>query len=69
MTLTAHPELRKLSSRQKLMLADELWQAGMKDSLPVSASQKRMLSSRWKSYKSGKSQRISIDELSRRLAS
>jgi putative addiction module component (TIGR02574 family) len=69
MTLIAHPELRKLSSNQKLMLADELWQAGMRDSLPVPAAQKRMISTRWKSYKSGKTKRISIDELSRRLES
>jgi putative addiction module component (TIGR02574 family) len=67
MTLLAFPELRKLSNNQKLTLADELWQAGMRDSLPVSAAQKRMLGSRWKAYKSGAIKRISIEELTRRL--
>ena len=68
MTLTSYPELMKLPGRQKLALADALWQAGVSDSAPVPAKQKKLLDSRWAEYRAGKTKRIGLDELERRLA-
>ena len=67
MTLSSFPELKRLPRRQKLALADELWKAGVSDSMPVTARQKKILDSRWASYRDGKSERISIQELESRL--
>jgi putative addiction module component (TIGR02574 family) len=67
MTLASFPELKKLPSRQKLKLADELWQAGVTDSMPIPAEQKKMLDARWASYRAGATKRISMSELERRL--
>ncbi len=62
------PELRKLPKRQKLKLADELWRAAVDDRRPVSAEDRSLLDSRWKAYRAGKVERISFDELERRVA-
>ncbi len=68
MTLSSYPELLKLPDRQKLELADALWQAGISDTTPVTTQQKRLLDSRWAAYRAGKTKRITLDELDRRLA-
>jgi hypothetical protein len=68
MALAQFPELRKLPKRQKLALADELWRAAIDDRLPVSAQDRAVLDSRWKAYRAGKTERISLDELERRAA-
>lgn len=67
MNLASFPELKKLPRDQKLKLADELWQAGMSDSTPVSTGQAATLDERWAAYKAGKIKRISMAELARRL--
>lgn len=67
MTLASFPELKKLPKEQKLKLADELWQAGVSDSMPVSTAQKKLLDTRWTAYRSGTLKRVSIAELERRL--
>jgi putative addiction module component (TIGR02574 family) len=68
MALAQFPELRKLPKREKLKLAEELWRAAVDDSLPVSTEDRALLDSRWKTYRAGKTQRISLDELERRVA-
>ncbi len=68
MALAQFPELRKLPKRQKLKLADELWRAAVDDRRPVSAEDRALLDSRWKAYRSGKVERISLEELERRVA-
>ncbi len=68
MTLTSYPELMKLPDRQKLALADALWQAGIGETAPVTARQKKLLDSRWAAYRAGKTKRLSLEELDRRLA-
>lgn len=69
MTLASFPELKRLPRQQKLKLADELWQAGVSDSTPVSTEQKRLLDSRWADYQAGRTKRISLKELDKRLKS
>jgi putative addiction module component (TIGR02574 family) len=68
MTLTSYPELMKLPDRQKLALADALWQAGISDATPIAAKQKKLLDTRWAAYRAGKTKRITLEELGRRLA-
>ena len=68
MTLADFPELKKLRSRQKLQLAEELWFDGVSDeALPVPEWHKELLSKRMTAYKKGQSKTISVSELKRRL--
>lgn len=68
MALARFPELQKLPKRQKLRLAEELWCAAVDDRAPVSSEHRAILDSRWKAFRAGKSKRISMDELERRLS-
>ena len=68
MMLTDFPELKKLPKKRRLQLADELWLSGVDDSTPVSPAHKNLLDARWRSYKSGRTKRITLAELERRLA-
>lgn len=67
MTLARFPELKNLPRSEKMELAEASWQAGVSDSMPVPAEQKKMLDERWSGYRAGKSKRISLAELERRL--
>jgi putative addiction module component (TIGR02574 family) len=68
MTLADFPELTKLSKRQRMKLAQELWVSGADDSLPAGAAHKKILDERWGEYQTGKIRRIPLPELERRLA-
>lgn len=68
MPLAHFPELTKLSKRQRMKLAEELWFSGVDDNLPVNPVHKKILDERWSAYKSGKVKRITLPELERRLA-
>jgi len=68
MALAQFPALRKLPKRQKLKLAEELWRAAIDDASPVSSEDRALLDSRWKAYRAGKAERISLNELERRIA-
>ena len=67
MTLASFPQLKKLSKRERLKLAEELWFSGVDDSTPVSPVDKHLLDERWRDYRTGKIKRISLNELERRL--
>ncbi len=67
MTLASFPALQKLPNRQKLELADALWQAGISDDTPVAPRQKKELDRRWADLRSGKAKTMSLAELERRL--
>ena len=68
MALARFPELQKLPRRQKLKLAEELWREAVDDSASVSVADRALLDSRWKAYRAGKVERISLEELERRVA-
>ena len=68
MTLAQFPELTKLPKRQRMKLGEELWFSAVDDSLSVSPAHKKILSERWAAYKAGKTKRITLPELERRLA-
>ncbi len=65
--LAAYPELQKLTNRQKCKLADELWASAMNtgDKTPVPESHKKALDARLAAYRSGKTKRISFEEMER----
>ena len=68
MTLADFPALTKLPKKQRSQLADELWLSSVDDASPVSAAHRRLLDDRWRAYQSGKTKRITLTELERRLA-
>lgn len=68
MTLADFPQLKKLPKKHRQQLADELWQASIDDASPVSAAHRRLLDKRWRAYQAGKTKRITLAELERRLA-
>jgi putative addiction module component (TIGR02574 family) len=68
MTLADFPELAKLSKRQRMKLAQELWNSGADDRVPVNSAQREILNERWAAYQTGKIGRIPRSELERRLA-
>jgi putative addiction module component (TIGR02574 family) len=68
MKVADFPALKRLSARQKLRLAEELWFDGVdEDSLPVPPWHKELLAERLQAFKRGKLKTISTDELKRRL--
>jgi putative addiction module component (TIGR02574 family) len=68
MTLANFPELKKLPKKHRQQLADELWQSSVDDASPVSPAHRRLLDERWRAYQSGKTKRLTLTELERRLA-
>lgn len=67
MKLADFPALKRLPKRQRLALAEELWFSGVDDSLPVSQHHRRILDERWSAYQAGRTKRIPLEELERRL--
>ena len=64
MKLTDLPEIQALSAREKLELADELWQDAAQDleSLEVSASEKKLLDERWAAYLRDPSSALTLEQ-------
>ena len=63
MTLTDFPQLRRLPARQRLSLAEALWDSAARDSLPVPASHKRLIRSRRAAYERGEITTLTMAEL------
>ncbi len=68
MSFADFPALKKLSDAKKMKLADQLWRSVMRDDVPVTSGQKKILNTRWAAYKSGLVKSISLAEMERRLA-
>lgn len=63
MTLADFPQLKRLPPRQRLKLAEQLWDSAASDSLAVPASHKKLLGSRRKAYEEGKLGTLTMTEL------
>ena len=63
MTLTDFPQLRRLPARQRLSLAETLWDSAAGDSLPVPASHQRLIRSRRAAYERGEVATLTMAEL------
>ena len=67
MTLAQFPQLARLPKHQRMKLAEELWFSGVDDSAPVSALHRKILDERWRAYRAGRTARIPLAELERRV--
>jgi putative addiction module component (TIGR02574 family) len=63
MTLASFPQLRRLPPRQRLKLAEALWDSAISDDVPVPASHKKLLQQRRGAYQRGEMRVISMEEL------
>jgi putative addiction module component (TIGR02574 family) len=63
MTLADFPQLKRLPARQRLKLAEQLWDSTATESLSVPTSHKELLRSRRTAYKQGRVGTLTMDEL------
>lgn len=63
MTLANFPQLKRLTPRQRLKLAEQLWDSAASSSMAVPASHQRLISSRRKAYEQGQVATLTMDEL------
>jgi putative addiction module component (TIGR02574 family) len=67
MTLANFPELKRLSPKQRLKIAEELWDSAASDALPVPASHKTLVRARRAAYERGEVKTLTMDELARTI--
>jgi putative addiction module component (TIGR02574 family) len=67
MTLTDFPQLRRMPARQRLSLAEALWDSAASDSLPVPVSHQRLIRSRRAAYERGEVTTLTMAELRKAL--
>lgn len=67
MTLMDFPELRRLSVRSRLKIAEELWDSAASNDLPVPASHKALVRSRRQAYARGEIQTLTMSELKKSI--
>ena len=67
MTLADFPQLKRLPPRQRLKLAEQLWDSVATDSLAVPVSHKRLIHSRRKAYEQGQIATLTMDELKKTI--
>lgn len=67
MTLENFPELKRLTSRARLKIAEELWDSAVSDRLSVPASHKSLVRSRRAAYNRGEMKTLSMPELKRSI--
>ena len=63
MSLADFPQLKRLPSRDRLKIAEELWDSAASDALPVPASHKSLLRSRRAAYAGGEMKTLTMAEL------
>lgn len=67
MTLADFPQLKRLPARQRLKLAEQLWDSAAKDTLPVPASHKQLIQARRKAYEEGQVPTLTMVELKKSI--
>ncbi|RXK56784.1 hypothetical protein ESB00_13210 [Oleiharenicola lentus] len=67
MTLADFPQLKRLPSRQRLKLAEQLWDSAATESMAVPAGHKRLIQSRRKAYQQGQIATLTMDELKKSI--
>lgn len=63
MGLSDFPQLQRLSRRDRLKIAAELWDSAASDDLPVPEGHKKLLRSRRAAYAAGKVGTVTMGEL------
>ncbi len=67
MTLANFPQLKRLPPRQRLQLAEQLWDSAASSTMAVPASHKRLIRSRRKVYEQDQVATLTMDELKRSI--
>lgn len=69
MTLSDLPQVKALSLREKLSLADELWTeaARVSQAVEVTAEEKQILDERWTRYSKDPSSALTLEQLEARV--
>lgn len=67
MTLADFPQLKRLPSRQRLKLAEQLWDSAASESMAVPASHNRLIKSRRNAYQQGQIATLTMDELKKSI--
>ena len=65
------PEIAQLSTPEKILLVEDLWDSIALDEarVPIPQSHKEALDSRWQRYESAPGNLLSLEELQRRIES
>jgi putative addiction module component (TIGR02574 family) len=67
MTLANFPELKRLPPRQRLKIAEELWDSAASNALPVPESHKKLIRSRRAAYERGETATLTMPELAKSI--
>ena len=67
MSLTDFPQLKRLPARDRLKIAEELWDSAASNALPVPASHKSLVRSRRAAYARGEITTLTMAELKRSI--
>jgi putative addiction module component (TIGR02574 family) len=67
MTLADFPKLKRLSPRQRLKIAEELWDSAASNALPVPASHKTLIRTRRAAFDRGELGTVTMEELRRSI--
>jgi len=66
-TLANFPQLKQLPPRQKLKIAEELWDSAASNALPVPTSHKKLIASRRAAYERGEIPTLTMAELAKTI--
>lgn len=67
MSITDFPQLKRLPARERMKIAEELWDSAASDALPVPSSHKSLVRTRRAAYLRGEIKTITINELKRSI--
>jgi putative addiction module component (TIGR02574 family) len=67
MKLADFPELARLTARQRMQVAEELWDSAASDALPVPIAHKRLIRSRRAAYERGEMGTVTMTELKKSI--
>jgi putative addiction module component (TIGR02574 family) len=67
MRLADFPALKRLPARQRMNLAQELWDSASSDPLPVPESQKKLIHSRRAAYENGRIRTPTMGKLAKSI--
>jgi len=65
--LANFPELKRLPPRERLKIAEELWDSAASDALPVPKSHKKLIRSRRSAYERGETATLTMPELAKSI--
>ncbi len=67
MTLANFPELKRLTPKQRMKIAEELWDSAANDTLPVPESHKKIVRARRVAYERGELKTLTVAQLAKAI--